>query len=152
MTTHIHRVALSVLAGCLLGHAAVAQSVAVVVLDGRSGKPVKKDTAIQIAFPDEAEHRMLRLHTDRAGVVEFDAEGAKELQVGAIGYMSCHEGQGDTTAEKFSVEQIVQDGLVGSNHCGQALVQPHPGRLVYYVKPQNKWSNLRNQGLYGNNS
>jgi hypothetical protein len=119
----------------------MAQSVIVRVLDGRSGKPVKNGTTIQIAFPDETVHRMLRLHTDREGIVEFDAEGAQDLQVGAVGYVSCHEGQGDTTAEVFSVEQIVEDGLVGSNHCGPALAQPQPGRLVYFVRPQNKWSN-----------
>ncbi len=149
---YLHRVAVCVLTGSLLSHTAVAQSVIVQVMDGRSGKPVKNGTAVQIAFPDETIHRMLRLHTDREGIVEFDAEGAKDLQVGAVGYVSCHEGHSDTTAEKFSVDQIVQDGLVGLNHCGQALAQPKPGRLLYFVKPQKNWENSRNQGLYGNDS
>jgi hypothetical protein len=135
-----------VLALSLLARVAVAQSVVVQTLDGRSGKPVKKGTVIQVAFPDEAVHRLLGLHTDRLGEVEFDTEGAKDFQVGAVGYISCREGSSQAQPEKYSVEEVLQSGIVGPNHCGQAITQPQAGRLILYVKPEGLWDKVKNSG------
>jgi hypothetical protein len=138
------RAGVIVAAVVILAEVAAAQTVVVQVLDGRSGKPVKKGTVIQIAFPDEAVHRLLGLHTDRHGEVEVDTEGAKDFQVGAVGYVSCREGSSVAQPEKYSVEEVIRIGAVGPNHCGQALDQPQSGRLILYVKPEGMWEKVKN--------
>ncbi len=137
------RIGVLVLALCLLACVSVAQSVVVQLLNGRSGKPVRKGTVIHVAFPDETVHRLLGLHTGRLGEVEFDTEGAKDFQVGAVGYVSCREGSSEAQPEKYSVEEVLQKGAVGPNHCGQAVTQPQPGRLILYVKAAGLWDKVK---------
>jgi len=79
------------LAAFSLNSKVTAQSVTVQFLNGRSGKPIKKEERVWVCFDCKTVRRILDFHTDKQGTVQFDADGAKTFQVSPVGYIPCGE-------------------------------------------------------------
>jgi hypothetical protein len=132
-----------------LGKFAAAQSVIVQFVNGKSGKPIGPGKPIYVAFQSGPIRSILNLHTDDQGIVEFDVEGARTFRVAPIGYVPCGEQAVDAPLKDYSVEDVVNDGLLTKNTCpgnnGVAFKdQPQPGRLVYFVKKESPWESFKN--------
>jgi hypothetical protein len=143
-----YRVALILLAGSSLGLGAAAQSVAVQFLNGSNYKPTK-GKRIYVAFQNGPIRTVLNLHTDDEGVVAFDVEGAKTFRVAPFGYVPCGEQNVNAPLKEYSVEEVVNDGLLTRNTCpgsnGAAFKDdPQPGRMVYFVKKESEWESFKN--------
>jgi hypothetical protein len=130
---------LIIMSACVCSTALAAQTVLVQLVNGRSGKPVGKDKSVHVVFDTGQIRHLLNLHTDAQGIVEFDAQGAKEFKVAPVEYAPCDQPASAATKD-YSVADITNDGLVTFNDCAQSSPQPVPGRLIYLVKPGSRWS------------
>jgi hypothetical protein len=119
---------------CSLCSAVAAETVIVQVLEGKSGKPVPRGKTVHVIFFVAPIRHLLSLHTDENGKVEFETEGATDFKVSPVGYIPCGEPSGETMKD-YSVAEIADEGVVTANNCGNAVSDPVPGRLIYYVKP-----------------
>jgi hypothetical protein len=123
----------------LFGSLAAAQQVTVQFLKGRSGKPIRKGERISVYFVTENRRRILDLHTDKQGTVQFDADGAETFEVTAVGYIACGEQPIGAPAHKYPVSEILKSGLLTQNNCGHLNSEPIRGRLQYFVRPASWW-------------
>jgi hypothetical protein len=140
----IRRVAVIILAACGLGSVVAAQSVTVQFVNGKNGKPVGNGKRIYVAFQNGPIRTILNLHTDNEGAVQFDVEGAKTFRVAPIGYVTCGEQAVDAPLKDYSVDDVVNDGLVTRNNCGTFDSQPQPGRMLYFVKKESPSESFKN--------
>ncbi len=125
-----------------------AQSVTVQVLNGKNGKPVGPGKRVYVAFQGTVTRNILNLHTDDQGKVEFDVEGAKTFRVVPTEYATCGEQAFDAPLKDYSVDEVLNDGLVTRNLCesnnGVAFDdRPQPGKLLYFVKRET-WESYKN--------
>jgi len=130
---------------CCLCHQVLAQSVAVQILDGRTGKSIGKGRIVHVAFTIAPVHTMLTLHTNQQGEIRFDAEGLKTFSLGVVGYLPCSDKGVGSVPESFAVNEILKDGSASSNDCGQLNPQISPGSLIYFVKRESLASRLKEQ-------
>jgi hypothetical protein len=142
------RAAILLLVASGLGNALMAQSVVVQFLKGKSGKPVGPGQRVYVAFQGGLIRTILNLHTDDQGIVEFDVEGAKTFRVAPIGYVTCGEQAFDAPLKDYSVDDVVNDGLLTRNTCGKnnnavLNIRVQPGKLLYFVKYQT-WESFKN--------
>jgi hypothetical protein len=127
---------------CLFSSVAVAQTVIVQFVDGRNGKPIGKGKTVHVIFFIAPIRHLLSLHTDQDGKVEFEAEAATDFKVAPVGYTACGEPSGEAMKD-YSIAEIMNAGLVTANNCGNAVSQPEPGRLIYFVKPGSHLEQLK---------
>jgi hypothetical protein len=114
--------------------AAPAQKIVVRVLDGVTGLPM------WFEFPNiwigSASGVNPRLNIK--GQVEVDVTGAKPREVRLLSnwYADCrYKGDVGTGREiKYSIDDILERGIVAENVCGIVHAKPTPGVLVLYVR------------------
>jgi len=128
----------------MFGNFASAQNVSVQFLQGKNGKPVGPGKGIYVAFQSGPIRSILNLHTDYQGVVQFDVEGAKTFRVAPFGYVTCGEQAFHAPLKDYSVDDVVNDGLLTRNNCGTFDSQPQPGRLLYFVKKESSSETFKN--------
>jgi hypothetical protein len=130
---------------CCMCQTMFAQSVAVQIVDGRSGKPIGKGRVVHIAFASASFQTILTLHTNSQGEVQFDAEGAKAFSAGVVGYLPCSDKGVGTLPESYAVSDVLQSGSASSNDCGQLSHRIGAGSLVYFVKREPLASRLEDE-------
>ena len=121
-----------------------AQLVSVQFINGKNGKVVKKGARVWVYFDNGKGRQILDLHTDSQGVVQFDAGGATTFQVSAVGFVPCGEQPIGVPARNYSVEDVLNHGLLTKNECGTVLSEPLRSRLVYFVRPATWWELFKN--------
>jgi hypothetical protein len=128
------------LLGCALCNVAFAQSIAVRLLNGKTGKPLSK-VRVYIILGDPKHQHAFDLKTDRDGNVRFDPSEEKTFQVRPIGEVACGEQPIGAPDRDYSVDEVVQSGLVTANDCGHLAPEPIRGQLTYLVRPAT-WTEL----------
>jgi len=116
---------------------ATTQTIKVLLLNGKTGKPIKNDTP-NIWFGDAK--FTINPHTNSNGevVVSVNEAQSQELRILPNLYADCRF-KGDSTAGmgvKYSLEEIITTGVVSENLCGKHRIDPIPNRLVLYVRPR----------------
>jgi hypothetical protein len=96
---------------------------------------------VYIGFDDLHSRQALDLTTNREGEVQFDTNGAKTLQVSAVGTVSCGEQRIGMPMRDYSIRQILRMGLVTENDCGNPNPESMRGKLLYFARPAT-WSEL----------
>jgi len=138
------RVILSVaLLVCALSGAACCQTVTVQIINGRNGKPISK-VRVYIAFDDLKSRAPLDLNTNQQGIIQFETNGAKTFQVHPVGEVTCGEQPIGTPHRNYSIEEILKNGILTQNNCGNPTVEAPRGRLVYFVRRATGWELFKN--------
>ena len=127
----------------VFSHIALAQTVVVQLLNGRTGKPIVKHR-VYIACGDDRETVLPPLLTNALGEIQFDSAGAKAFQVSPVGVVSCGEQPVSAPIRRYSVEEVLRTGLRTQNNCGAFDPRPSPGRVLYVVRPATWLELLRN--------
>ena len=110
------------------------QRLVVKVVDGYTGLPM------WFEFPNvwigSAEDTLPRLNYK--GEAQFDVRDAKPrtMRVLPNWYADCRYKSDVTTGSKtkYSIDEILEDGVVTENVCGQIQAKPTPGVIVIYVR------------------
>jgi hypothetical protein len=121
-----------------------AQLVTVQFLKGKNGKPIKRGTRVWSYFNNKSGRQILEMHTDREGIIRFDAGGAESFEVSVVGFVPCGEQPVGAPAREYSVEKVLRDGLLTTNNCGKLNSEPLSGKLLYFVRPATAWELFKN--------
>jgi hypothetical protein len=127
----------------LLGGMAWGQPVTVRIINGRNGKPLPK-VRVYIGFDDLKGRQSLDLTTDAQGELQFEANGAKTIQVHPVGEVTCGEQPVGAPYRNYSIEEILKDGLLTKNDCSHISAEPLRGKLLYFVRPATGWELFKN--------
>jgi hypothetical protein len=121
---------------------ALPQTVVVQILNGRNGKPVSK-VRVWVSLDDSRDKQPLDLKTDGQGEVQFETNGAKIFQMSPVGVVPCREHQWIAPID-YSIEDILQTGIVTRNDCGHSNPASSRGRLIYIVRAATWWELFKN--------
>jgi hypothetical protein len=119
-------------------------NVTVRLLNGKSGKPIKKDFP-NIGVGDTGCRGNPKTDTRGEVVLSVDIKRDRYIRASPNYYADCRvkDDQYNTIDEtKYSLEDIFVHGIVSNNFCGKSRVAPTPGVLVIYVRPRTfleKW-------------
>jgi hypothetical protein len=122
---------------------AVANKIIVQLLDGKNGKPIKRESPnIWLGNAKDPTNPQ----TDSKGeiLLEIGQVKPKEIKLSGNYYVDCRL-RGNRRAAmnvKYSLNEVVSKGIVTENDCGKSRVDPIPGRLVLYLRPMTfveKW-------------
>lgn len=112
------------------------------VLNGKNGKPIKHDTP-NIWLGSETH---INPKTDSNGeiVVDIREVDPKEIRVMPNVYADCRfrDDHMSGMKVKYSLDEIIDKGVVAKNLCGKNVASPIPGVLILYVRPRTfkeKW-------------
>jgi hypothetical protein len=114
---------------------AVASKVAIRLLNGKNGRPIKhKGVWIRIGENPQEVYR-----TDSNGeiVVSFGESQARGFQLWVQDfYIDCSAFGDDTAAweTKYSTDEIISKGIAAANKCGGNHANPTPGLLIVYTR------------------
>lgn len=138
-----------------------AQSITVLLLDGRTMKPIEhswlnlwsnlRGAALPLAFDSEGRANVLlitgkqdeSLAPASSGIPTLPYTDTLHIQ---LGFQPCWEKTAKTPQFErfsFSTKNILDGGLAEPNNCGSQKVAVHPGELVLYVKPLSFWQRMR---------
>lgn len=83
--------------------------------------------------------------TNWRGEIKLEAsmDGLRELRLTPNWYIDCRI-PSDVTAGrhlKYSIDQILEEGVVSENLCGKPRAKPVPGVLILYVRPRT-WKEI----------
>ena len=141
--------ALSLCCGLLLCMAAQAQvqvsSVALRILNGHTGKPVKHANVILTQSQAQLYATPLDRSTDAAGRASLLIQNGTELHAIVLRYPTCRTvKKSDRTklSTAYSTEQIIARGSVSENDCSNRTIAPAPGELILFVRPQHWWERM----------
>ena len=115
-------------------------SITILVLDGKNGMPVCRESP-NIWVDDEPR---LNPKTDLLGKVKIEViSDARQIMISPNWG---HECRGDDNTEartniRYSVAEIVRTGVVTLNLCGKSSRKPEPGVLIFYERPST-WKEL----------
>jgi hypothetical protein len=141
----------------IVASSAAAQSITIILLDGRTAKPIKrswlnlwtkeKGPALPLAF-DEVGKGKFNLQTTAptsSAANSRTLEYSDTLSI-QLGYQPCWEKTlkaPQFARYSFSTQEILDSGLAQANNCGKQTVAVHPGELILYVKPLTFWQAMR---------
>jgi hypothetical protein len=138
---------------CARGSNLSAQSIKIVLLDGKTGKSIPKSwanfwvgkhvSAVPISFDAKGE-AILQLHRQDPKDEKISAT-SDTLRV-QLGYAPCWSSNLKTpqfVISPFSIETILKDVIVTQNTCGSNTRVGTPGQLILYVKPLSFWQSMR---------
>jgi hypothetical protein len=123
------------------------QQISVLVLDGKSGKPIKKIwTALSGLGDRNRRTQTQNVRTDSHGVAYMFLRDPIPERVGLsfsmFEFASCSD-------VEFRSELILQDGVIAKNTCAAPNVYstyyPTPGRLVVFGRRITTWENIRRE-------
>lgn len=107
-------------------------------LDGRNGKPIPDTHLLVFAGGTVEEVRQHRhyfdLHTSQNGNAELvlTSDSLKFIQVWVDGKTLC---QSRPNTVSLSVEQILAEGFLAPNECGNLRMSSAPGQLFVFARP-----------------
>lgn len=111
------------------------QSITILVLNGRTGKPVKNEKVN--VWLGEAKDAVF-LETDSSGQIQMRTGNTQEktLRFLANWYVDCRykKNQPHPMNLGYSVSEIISKGTVAENFCGHVSSKAFPGTLVIYVR------------------
>ncbi len=122
---------------------ALGQSIVVRVVNGHNGKPLA-NVRVYVGFDDSKGRQPLGLTTNALGEVQFEANGAKTIQVHPVGEVTCGEQPIGASYRDYSIEEILKEGLLTKNDCGHLNAEPLRGKLLYFVRPAKWWELFKN--------
>jgi len=111
-------------------------SLKILFLDGRSGKPIARESLLIITGTRANPHqRSGHVATDKDGYGIFPLAAGVEglsLRVFPEGLSLCY---GDPNTRNLDIKEIEVKGLVTPNDCGKKTSAPVPGVLVVFGRP-----------------
>ena len=119
--------------------------IAVRIVNGRSGKPVKGVRAVLDVYPKAKYETPVDFSTDRQGQFSLLVQHACEISTSVPGYLACERRSGTDRKlppTAFPVAQILSAGLLSPDSCGRPKQAPQPGSLILYVRPKSWWRRL----------
>jgi hypothetical protein len=146
-----------------------AQAIEIKLVNGRDGSPLG-GTCVNVWIGNERKSAMA-IPTDKNGIARLRVTDKDEemnihsrwkdcgdfgvinpvvkygnsLRINA-GYVLCQPHIPDYSwlaLRDFSMEKLIQEGIVTPNSCGKATASPKPGELVIFVRPLNWWEKLK---------
>ena len=126
-------------------HAQSASAITVIVLDGRTGAPVKPSNyMLRANRHDDLHNEWLHLNDDGSALVTLpDGVTVLSLQATYDSSMETYVGC-DGAKEKvkndphwYPVPDILKTGIVAANQCGKAHLNPKPGVFAIYVRKRD---------------
>jgi hypothetical protein len=158
----VHRIAIHAflavtLAAALLGplHAQTGKTITILMLDGKTGKPiVPSNFVVRIDHLDAIHNEWLKLNDDGTGEVTVPA-GTSFLAVQGTYhqsmdiYINCDAGmEKDThTLHWYSISDILNSGVTAPNECykgkyeDSARATAKPGEFIFYVR-ETTWHEM----------
>jgi hypothetical protein len=126
-------------AGCSISHAVFAQTTPVdlLVVDGKTGKPIEASHIVVFAGPEPADPRFHKMHVetfsgkDGSGIFDVDAQQMKWIQIWVDGRSLC---QNKPNYQSFEVAHIESKGLSTPNMCSSLAVLAKPGQIVVFAR------------------
>jgi hypothetical protein len=83
--------------------------------------------------------------TDWRGEIKLEApaDGPHEIRLTPNWYIDCRIPSEVTAGRnlKYSIDQILKDGVVSENLCGEPRAKPVPGVIILYVRPRT-WKEI----------
>jgi len=119
-----------------------AQTLTIKLVDAKSGKPMAKQN-VTVKW-DNSDSSVVEVNDVGLGRVEVSS-GARQFVLltgpgkGAepfrIAYMDCNE----RASMLVSVSEVVKNGIVPKNKCGNQKLAQHPGEIVFGALPRSFW-------------
>ena len=110
------------------------QKIVVRVLDGVTGWPMWFEFANIWIGSESGVNPRLNIN----GEVKFDVRQAQPREIRFLPnwYADCRYKEDVTTgsAAKYSIDEILEKGIVADNVCGHRHAKPEPGVIVFYVR------------------
>jgi hypothetical protein len=125
-----------------------AEQITIMVVNGRTGVPMK-DQPVYVWF-EKVNPAPLSLKTDTNGRIVFPVEGQREsflvglVEQFVVDCRSSKNGYNDYGNYVYRISDVLGNGVIATNHCGNVLVNPKPGQLVLFSRPLTFWENVRN--------
>jgi hypothetical protein len=149
----IHAFLAFTLVAALLGplHAQTAKTITILMLDGKTGKPIiPNNYMVRFDHRDALHNEMLQLNDDGSGKVTIPADASFFSVQGTYHnsldvYINCDAGmEKDTsTLHWYSVSVILNAGVAAPNECYKGKfadatrVTAKPGQFVFFVRETN---------------
>ena len=122
------------------------ETVHIRVLNGHSGKPVKRADTSTLVFPLSPYTTPIERQADTQGNLSLLVPIEGQLTLTVIKHPSCRRLSKADRAKgpaKVSLQDIFATGFVEANGCNQRSIAPSPGELIVYVRPLHWWESLR---------
>ena len=146
-----------------------AQTIGIKIVNGRNGSPlsgkcvnvwVGHERKEALAIPTDSNGvATLRLtHKDSEvdvhnqwkacgyfGVKDPVVKYSDSLEIN-VGYVRCQTQTADyswLSQTEFSMEQVIDHGVVTPNSCGKATASPKPGEVILFVRPLTWWEKMK---------
>ena len=119
---------------------AAADPVRIRVVDGRNGKVVKNER-VQVWVGESRGAMSLSPRPD--GSAEFDAPRGTSIRIATNLYVDCRPFKKGTPRPLYSVDEILEQGVVTANTCGGSSPAKKPGEVVFQVRPLRFLEGLR---------
>jgi hypothetical protein len=112
-------------------------SIQIRVLNGKNGKPIKDEKLNVWRTADQRDSEIMP--TDTNGVIPLEVDKNSSIRVGGNIYFTCHPYKAGDKERLYSVEKILNEGIVDLNTCGNANVLAKPREFVIYERPRSLW-------------
>ena len=147
-----------------------AQTLEIVLVDGRNGRPIVGASSYVNAWVGTERKEAIAIPTDGKGVArlqltlnpgEVNIPNSKNsgsivvehpivkydesLRIN-VPYVLCRSDGSNYSwlrSEEFSTKDILQHGYASPNTCGKATVSPQPGQVILFVRPLTWWEKLK---------
>ncbi|MGH9433907.1 MAG: hypothetical protein ACRD3T_20455 [Terriglobia bacterium] len=129
-----------------------AQDVRIKVLNGRNGRPVTNervnvwvgDKPAALGFGGKAGAQFF-LPTGKDGVAVLHLGPVRPdlIEVLPDFYLACQRPRPVGSVPRYSIKEIITQGVATANTCGKIEVSPKPGELIFFVRPRTLWERLR---------
>ena len=150
----------------LFGPPLRAQDIRIKVMDGRNGRIIS-DECVNVWVGEKTVEALL-IPTNRDGIallhlVGSDRDTNVQRSASACGgwgevdpvvryadiigiatgnYVPCQAHPVDTPKLLFSVQEVLRFGAATANACGKIEASPHPGELIFFVRPRHWWERV----------
>ncbi len=130
-----------------IAQAAAAEQITMMVVNGRTGVPMQGQ-AVYVWF-DKVNPSPLQLKTDSNGKIVFQVQQEQEsLLIGLVeqDVVDCRfvkKEYSDYGKFSYRLSDVLNSGVIATNHCGSVLSNPQPGQLVIFSRAFTFWENVR---------
>ncbi len=134
----------ALLAG-LFGTILHAQDIRIRVLDGRNGHRVTNERLNVWIGPERGEALLLPTNKDGVAELHLDNKHGESIEVESNLYVDCRPYRKDAPRPSYSVQEVLQSGVVTQNACGKGKIEasPKPGELIFFVRPLHWWEGMK---------
>jgi len=147
-----------------------AQTLEIVLVDGRNGRPMVGASSYVNVWVGTERKEAIAIPTDGKGVARIQLtlnsgdvnipnsknSGSIVLEHPIVMYdesfrinapytLCASEGSNYSwlRSENFSTKEVLSHGYVSPNTCGKSTVSPHPGQVILFVRPLTWWEKLK---------